>query len=163
MAEGRPQSSVAQCNATYVEIEEGGIIETPITSWTLVSSAYKEKATVNGVSVDVLKLGTSKLAGQAMIKLPAGTVKVSYTAVAWNGKQATLLFKNGTTTVHSQKLTANSGAANNSPYTMTVKSTDTYEFEYAVDAEAFLTLDTTNSTSGNQRALIWNIVAYVQN
>lgn len=147
--------------------DEGG--ETVITeeklTWTLGTKAYSEKAKINGAStqISVLKLGTSSAAGNATITLPAGTVKVAFTAVAWKGKKATLLFKDGTTTIASQTLVANTGASNSSPYTITVADTDTYEFEYSVDSDTVITLDTTNSTSGNQRAIVWDIIAYVAN
>ena len=147
--------------------DEGG--ETVITeeklTWTLGTKAYSEKAKINGAStqISVLKLGTSSAAGNATITLPAGTVKVAFTAVAWKGKKATLLFKDGTTTIASHTLVAHTGASNSSPYTITVADTDTYEFEYSVDSDTVITLDTTNSTSGNQRAIVWDIIAYVAN
>lgn len=59
--------------------------------WTPGTNAYSEKATVNDVKdVPVLKLGTSKNAGSATLKIPAGTTKVSFYGVAWKGKNATI-------------------------------------------------------------------------
>ena len=161
VATGRPNSTEAVSNLTYVEIEEGGVTEVPITEWTLGSKAYSEKATINGTSnISVLKLGTGSAVGNATIVLPAGTVKVSYSAVAWNGKSGTVEFKNGSTTIVSQALKSNAGAANNTPYTMTTASTDNYEFNYSTDAETTITI---NTVSGKTRVIIWNIVAYVEN
>lgn len=55
--------------------------------WTLGTNAYSDKATINGVEdVPVLKIGTSKNAGTATLKIPAGTTKVSFYGVAWKGK-----------------------------------------------------------------------------
>lgn len=55
--------------------------------WTLGTNAYSEKATINGVEdVPVLKIGSSKKAGTATLKIPAGTTKVSFYGVAWKGK-----------------------------------------------------------------------------
>lgn len=149
---------------TQAGVPTGDQPQTISLTWTLDTNtkAYSEKGTIDGVSVDVLKLGASSAPGKATVTLPAGTYKISYSAVAWNGKKATLLFKVGDETVNSQALTANTGAANQSPYTITTTDTDHYEFNYSVSSETVLTLDTTNSTSGNQRAIIWNIVAYVK-
>ena len=50
--------------------------------WTLGTNAFSEKATVNGVAdVPVLKIGSSKKAGSATLKIPAGTTKVSFYGV----------------------------------------------------------------------------------
>ena len=130
-------------------------------SWTLGTKAYSEKATINGTSdISVLKLGTSSAVGSATVTLPAGTVKVKFSAVGWNGKTSKLEFKNGSTTIYSITLTANTGAANNTPYTMTTTDTDNYEFDYSVDTDTQITLST---VSGSTRAIIWNIVAVVEN
>ena len=54
--------------------------------WTLGTNAFSEKATVNGVAdVPVLKIGSSKKAGSATLKIPAGTTKVSFYGVTWKG------------------------------------------------------------------------------
>lgn len=149
---------------TQAGVPTGDQPQTVSLTWTLdtATKAYSEKGTIDGMYVDVLKLGASSAPGKATVTLPAGTYKISYSAVAWNKKSATLLFKVGDETVNSQPLTANTGASNQSPYTITTTDTDHYEFNYSVSSETVLTLDTTNSTSGNQRAIIWNIVAYVK-
>lgn len=149
---------------TQAGVPTGDQPKTVALTWTLDENtkAYSEKGTIDGVSVDVLKLGSSSAAGKATVTLPAGTYKISYSAVAWNKKQATLLFKVADETVNSQTLKSNTGAANSSPYTIITTDDDHYEFDYSVSSETSLTLDTTNSTSGNQRAIIWNIVAYVK-
>lgn len=68
--------------------------------WTLGTNAYSEKATINGVGdVPVLKIGTSKKAGDATLKIPAGTTKVSFYGVAWKGKTATIKASVGETQV----------------------------------------------------------------
>ena len=75
--------------------------------WTLGTNAYSEKATINGVGdVPVLKIGTSKKAGDATLKIPAGTTKVSFYGVAWKGKTATIKASVGETQVATQALTA---------------------------------------------------------
>ncbi len=68
--------------------------------WTLGTNAYSDKATINGVEdVPVLKIGTSKNAGTATLKIPAGTTKVSFYGVAWKGKTATIKASVGETQV----------------------------------------------------------------
>ena len=68
--------------------------------WTLGTNAYSDKATINGVEdVPVLKIGTSKNAGTATLKIPAGTTKVSFYGVAWKGKTATIKASLGETQV----------------------------------------------------------------
>ena len=55
--------------------------------WTLGTNAFSEKATINDVKgVSVLKIGSSKKAGTATLKIPAGTTKVSFYGVAWKEK-----------------------------------------------------------------------------
>lgn len=95
--------------------------------WTLGTNAYSEKATVNGVEdVPVLKIGTSKKAGTATLKIPAGTTKVSFYGVTWKGKTATIKASVGETQVATQDVTANEGATGNAPYKLTVEDTDKY-------------------------------------
>ena len=128
-------------------------------TWTIGTKAYSEKATIDGTSKDVLKLGTSSAVGSATIKLPAGTVKVKYSAVGWNGKTSKLQFKNGSTEIHATTLKSNTGAANNSPYTISTNDSDHYEFEYTVTTDTNLTITT---VSGATRAIIWDIIAVVE-
>lgn len=95
--------------------------------WTLGTNAFSEKATVNGVAdVPVLKIGSSKKAGSATLKIPAGTTKVSFYGVTWKGKTATLKASVGETQVATQALTANQGATGNAPYKLTVEDSDKY-------------------------------------
>lgn len=68
--------------------------------WTLGTNAFSEKATINDVEdVPVLKIGSSKKAGTATLKIPAGTTKVSFYGVAWKGKTATIKASVGETQV----------------------------------------------------------------
>lgn len=126
--------------------------------WTLGTNAYSEKATVNDVAdVPVLKLGTSKKAGSATLKIPAGTTKVSFYGVAWKGKTATIKASVGGTQVATQALTANDGAANTSPYKLTVEDTDKYTITLPVKLEA--DTDVTVTTTTNARAILFAIKA----
>ena len=105
-------------------------------TWTLGANAYDEtssgnsmqSAKVNDVEVNhLLKLGTSSKAGVATLKIPAGTSKVSFYGVAWNGKgDVTLTASVGGTQVASQVIAPNSGAVGNPPYTLTVTESEHY-------------------------------------
>lgn len=126
--------------------------------WTLGTNAYSEKATVNDVAdVPVLKLGTSKKAGTATLKIPAGTTKVSFYGVAWKGKTATIKASVGGTQVATQALTANEGAAYSSPYKLTVEDSDKYTITLPAKLEA--DTDVTVTTTTNARAILFAIKA----
>ena len=126
--------------------------------WTLGTNAYSDKATINGVEdVPVLKIGTSKNAGTATLKIPAGTTKVSFYGVAWKGKTATIKASLGETQVATQALTANVGATSNSPYKLTVEDTDKYTITLPAKLEA--DTDVTVTTTTNARAILFAIRA----
>ena len=126
--------------------------------WTLGTNAYSDKATINGVEdVPVLKIGTSKNAGTATLKIPAGTTKVSFYGVAWKGKTATIKASVGETQVATQALTANVGATSNAPYKLTVEDTDKYTITLPAKLEA--DTDVTVTTTTNARAILFAIRA----
>lgn len=126
--------------------------------WTLGTNAYSEKDTVNDVAdVPVLKLGSSKKAGTATLKIPAGTTKVSFYGVAWKGKTATIKASVGETQVATQALTANDGAANSTPYTLTVADTDKYTITLPAKLETETAVTVTTTT--NARAILFAIKA----
>ena len=127
--------------------------------WTLGTNAFSEKATVNGVAdVPVLKIGSSKKAGSATLKIPAGTTKVSFYGVTWNGKTATLKASVGETQVATQALTANQGATGNAPYKLTVEDSDKYTITLPAKLEADTNVTVTTTT--NARAILFAIRAY---
>lgn len=126
--------------------------------WTLGTNAFSEKATVNDVEdVPVLKIGSSKKAGTATLKIPAGTTKVSFYGVAWKGKTATIKASVGETQVATQALAANEGAANSTPYTLTVADTDKYTITLPAKLET--ETDVTVTTTTNARAILFAIKA----
>lgn len=126
--------------------------------WTLGTNAYSEKATVNGVEdVPVLKIGTSKKAGTATLKIPAGTTRVSFYGVAWKGKTATIKASVGETQVATQALAANEGATSNSPYKLAVEDTDKYTITLPAKLEA--ETEVTVTTTTNARAILFAIRA----
>ncbi len=114
-------------------------------AWTLGSASYSEKATVNGTpDVDILKLGKSKGIGTATITIPAGTKKIGFYGVSWNGKGAVTVTFSAPDISLSQVVAENEGAAEVSPYTITVTDTDYYELSLpaALGAEAEVTVTT---------------------
>ena len=141
----------------YVELVPG-----PITSnmvWTLGEKAYNEVATINGeAEVPVLKLGTSSVAGTATITVPAGTTKLGFYAVSWNGKSAVLGLMDGETVVGEVEPPVNTGAANNSPYTIEEDPSLCY-FEIEVNAEEDKEY-TLTTTGNNNRVIIWGLNYY---
>lgn len=126
--------------------------------WTLGTNAFSEKATINDVEdVPVLKIGSSKKAGSATLKIPAGTTKVSFYGVAWKGKTATLKASVGETQVATQDLAANDGATDNTPYKLTVEDTDKYTITLPAKLEA--DTDVTVTTTTKARAILFAIRA----
>lgn len=126
--------------------------------WTLGTNAFSEKATVNGVAdVPVLKIGSSKKAGTATLKIPAGTTKVSFYGVAWKGKTATIKASVGETQVATQKLVDNIGATGKDPYTLTVEDSDKYTITLPAKLET--ETEVTVTTTTNARAILFAIKA----
>lgn len=126
--------------------------------WALGTNAFSEKATINDVKdVPVLKLGTSKKAGSATLKIPAGTTKVSFYGVAWKGKDATIKASVGETQVAAQKLVANIDATGKEPYTLTVEDSDKYTITLPAKLET--ETEVTVTTTTNARAILFAIKA----
>ena len=127
--------------------------------WTLGESAYDNEATVNGTSgVAVLKLGTSSKVGTATVTIPAGTKKISFYGVSWKGKETSVAFKTGGEIVYKQALKDNEGAANNSPFTLTVSDADHYT--YTLSEAPASAVDITLTTDGsNTRVILFGIKA----
>lgn len=128
-------------------------------TWETGTNGYTHEATVNGESKTVLKLGTSSKAGEATITLPAGTKSVSFYAVSWKGNVANLVFKNESgSEIFSVSPAANDGASNNSPYTISVSSSDYYTFNLGSALTSPMTV--TITTSGSKtRVILFDIVA----
>ena len=97
-------------------------------SYTAGSNFYDDGvATINGVSdVKVLKIGTSKAAGE--FTFTSSSDKLTFYAVTWNkASSASVKFLVDDNEVASVTVRENTGAAGNSPYTLTVSSEDKYE------------------------------------
>ena len=141
--------------AYYISHEEGETPENPLGDVNVVlgEKAYYEKATVNGEEFPVLKLGTSKVNGDASFTIPAGTTKITMYCVAWTGKSGALnLSGNCTITPSRIEAASNDGASNNSPYTMTVTDADRYEFTVSG-----CNSDTVINLQSEARVILWDV------
>ena len=128
-------------------------------AYTLGASSYDDgAATINGEEVaKTLKIGTSSKVGEFSLKVPAGTKKISYYAVAWKGNSTTVEFYDGDTLVASQEVAANDGATGNAPYTITVTDADKYVIEK--EFAAATTLRVTTAAEAKTRAIFFGIKA----
>ena len=124
--------------------------------WTSGSDgAYNEKATVNGTDdVPLLKLGTSKATGTSTLTLPAGSTSLTFYALSWKGKPSKLVFYVGGKEVGSVEPDANDGLSNNSPYTLSVSSSDMYTVTFPATSSV-----TVKTDGSNTRAALFGIQA----
>lgn len=129
-------------------------------TWTNGTNAYDDGvATVNGVSnVKVYKLGTSSKVGTATVVIPKGTKSVSFYGVSWKGKPASVQVLFGETPLYTKELAANEGAANSSPYTITVKDSDHYTMALPETLTEDVTV-TVTTTGSNTRVILFGIKA----
>lgn len=151
----------------------GDVLAHPLTSnitWTVNESqkSYSHKATVNGTAdVPVLKLGTSSATGSATIVIPAGTTKVGFYGVAWKGKTGTLAASSDLTgQFFEQTFVSNTGAANDSPYTMTVSDeVDYYELDVVSLLGSPCPMDfpvTLSTVEGATRVILFGLNCYTE-
>ncbi len=124
------------------------------------------KSTVNGLEASGFKLGTGSKAG-FVASQPinvAGDNTLSFYALAWNGKSATLYVRVDGGAATSFELASNVGVANSEPYTITdVYTTSKYTMELTgLTAESVIEFSTSanftndsNSTSG--RAVVFGV------
>ena len=150
--------------AFYVSHETPADPEAPLgtyesnVKYTLGDYAYEDGvATVNGTeNVATIKLGSSSKIGSATVTLPKGTTSVSFYAVAWKGKTATLQFSIGDTVIGTQAVVGNDGATGNAPYTLTVADTDKYSLTMAaLEADTEVTVTTVETV----RVILFGIQA----
>ena len=125
--------------------------------WTVneADKAYVQSATVNGESVSVVKLGASSAVGKATLTVPAGSERLTFYAVSWKSKPASLKLSAGGTEITTISPAANDGAFDNPPYTITVGDSDKFE----VDIPENVTEILFETTGSNKRVIIFNVVA----
>jgi len=164
VATGTYEVVLTQAKKSSGEVGEG----TPVT-WTLGENAYdntsagnnQQSATINGEErTDLLKLGTGKKTGSAVLHIPAGTKKVAFYGVCWRGKKASIKCSVGGTVFGTQELAANEGATGNAPYTVTVTESDHYEITVPIELTADTDVTVESVQGSDPRAILFGIVAY---
>ena len=139
--------------------------DSPSASYTLGNST-----TFNGMEASGVKLGTSSKSGYFTSQAVgvAGSKKLSFYAVAWKGKSATLYVRvngGGSVTSNGTALTANDGATGNPPFTITVSDSDYYTLDVTgLTASSTITFSTSpnfaNESSSAPRAVVAGIQLY---
>ncbi len=145
--------------------DEVGIMETNVTMIAGTNAYDDGKLTVtyNGTTyenVKHIKYGKGTAYGNGSIVLPAGTVEIEFFAVGWKGKDATLQFTIGET-VKKVNVAANDGAANTSPYSMTVADSDHYTVSLgsALAVETTVKVETIADANTGYRAFLFGVHA----
>ena len=145
--------------------DEVGIMETNVTMIAGTNAYDDGKLTVtyNGTTyenVKHIKYGKGSAYGNGSIVLPAGTVEIEFFAVGWKGKDATLQFTIGET-VKKVNVVANDGAANTSPYSMTVADSDHYTVSLgsALAVETTVKVETIADANTGYRAFLFGVHA----
>ena len=138
--------------------------DTPSASYSLKDSTF------NGEQASGVKLGTSSKSGYFTSQAVgvAGSKKLSFYAVAWKGKSATLYVRvngGGSVTSNGTALTANDGATGNPPFTITVSDSDYYTLDVTgLTASSTITFSTSpnfaNESSSAPRAVVAGIQLY---
>ncbi len=139
--------------------------DSPSASYTLGNST-----TFNGMEASGVKLGTSSKSGYFTSQAVGvtGSKKLSFYAVAWKGKSATLYVRvngGGSVTSDGTALVANDGATSNPPFTITVSDSDYYTLDVTgLTASSTITFSTspnfTNESSSAPRAVVAGIQLY---
>ena len=139
--------------------------DSPSASYTLGNST-----TFNGMEASGVKLGTSSKSGYFTSQAVGvtGSKKLSFYAVAWKGKSATLYVRvngGGSVTSNGTALTANDGATSNPPFTITVSDSDYYTLDVTgLTASSTITFSTSpnfaNESSSAPRAVVAGIHLY---
>lgn len=135
-----------------------------------VGSSYGEKVKINDTEFDCIKLGTSSKCGTFTSGAVGvtGSKKLSFYAGAWNAKKATVYLKvnNGgeISGNNSAELTANTGIANSTPYTVTFSDSDYYTFNITgLTANSTITISTDpnfGAGTSNTRAVFCGFQLY---
>ena len=131
-------------------------------SWAKGNSCYDDNTlNVNGVqNVANLKFGTSSKYGDATVTLPAGTKEVTFYAIAWKGKPASLKVTAGSKE-YTFDVAANDGAANTAPYNVTVTDSDKYslKLDSALTSDLTVKVETYKGNNDGTRAFLFGVQA----
>ena len=121
------------------------------------TSASAAKVVIDSKEYDAIKAGTGKVAGAVKVTVPKGNTHLHIHAAGWNGENVALSISGATITPSSLTLTADSGVASNSPFTL-VGDASSYYFDLEFSETDAPTTLTFTATSG-KRFVIWGVNA----
>lgn len=153
--EGMANSEVATAQYTITGTIDYPTLETSNVTLSTTGGTSASEATVNGNPA--LKAGTSKISGAVKITVPAGTTKLHLHAAGWNGESVALDIAGATASPSSISLTADSGIAGNSPFTLSGNVADYY---FCIELTG-ISADTelTFSATTGKRFVVWGVNA----
>lgn len=152
--EGMANSEVATAQYTITGVTDYSVIET--SNVTLTAGTNGSSAAVNNEGA--IKVGTSSKGGSMTVTVPAGTTKLHLHAAAWNGVTGLSLNISGATvSPASIALTADSGIANNSPFTLAGNPEDFYFVLELSNITAETEITFTSSIA--KRFVVWGVNA----
>ena len=123
---------------------------------------YAEKVNIGGTQYNCVKLGTSSVVGDYTTKAvgESGDLTLSFYAVGWSGKTSKLnVYLDGVKVGETLTLVANSGAANNSPYTITPSDDKDY-YSISLTGVTDASQIKFETVSGATRAIIFGVQLY---
>ena len=123
---------------------------------------YAEKVNIGGTQYNCVKLGTSSVVGDYTTKAvgESGDLTLSFYAVGWSGKTSKLnVYLDGVKVGETLTLVANSGAANNSPYTITPNDDKDY-YSISLTGVTDASKIKFETVSGATRAIIFGVQLY---
>ena len=99
------------------------------------------------------KLSTSKVNGTCSFKFPAGTKKIGFYALGWNGDKASLTVSAPDLGSQTEELVSQSGVANSSPFTVTADLTNYFVVEFTGELSA----ETPVTFAATKRCIFWGV------
>ena len=126
------------------------------------NKSYAEQVKINGTAYSALKLGTSSVVGSFTTNAigVSGNKKLSFYALGWNGKTSKLKVTVDGKDCGTLTLKANSGIANNSPYTVTTLSDDTDYYTIELTGVSDTATVKFETLSGATRCVIFGVNVY---
>ncbi len=121
------------------------------------TKGYTGSVTIDGQKYDALKAGTGSVAGSIEVIVPAGTTKLHYHVVAWNGTTTKITVSQGNTTLANHSIRAEAGVAGSSnDFTISTEAGDYYSVDLTnITTDTAITFAATTSN----RFVIWGVNA----
>lgn len=130
------------------------------------AKSYDATAKVGDETYKGFKLGSGKGVGTIDVTIPSGTSKVTFYAGAWAGKKSTLSFSMDGTEVSKFAVASVTGFTGDSNDFTLTGVTDEYKYTIDIAAlnggkvpETAITVKAASVNTGDNRVLVWNIVA----